>query len=594
MTIADPNSPRAFGGANSRPDPETVEERHYVEIPVRDGTVLIGDLYMPRGGSAVPVVVSITPYGRTMLRGEGRWFALNGYAYLAVDQRGRYDSGGVYDTFDAVHKIDGYDVVEWAAAQEWCTGKVGMVGHSATGWTTWWTANAAPPHLAAIMPATAPADNFLSQPYIGGTLVGGWWLDWSAAMAGRAGQACGATNRIREFRRLPYAEINRARGSGGTRDAEWWGRHLASDPYWEAIAYQGEDEYRKVTVPSLGVSGWFDGVYTGTPMNFVGMRRHGTTPEARAAQMIVGPWLHGVNQRLVSGVDFGEDAIIDLDGMTLRWFDRHLKGVDNGVDREAPVKIFVMGENAWHEETDWPIADAVPTPFHLASGGRLLPAVPEDQGADTYLYDPRNPTIDPGHLALYADGDHADYVRSDQMFGPLDTRPSIATGGVLTWWTEPLEHPVEVTGPIEAVLYAATTARDTDWFVRLVDIHPDGRSLLLAEGALRARHRDPERDGRFNGRQLSQIVPDHVYRYTVEFWRDTANLFLPGHRIGVEISSSWYPNFLPNLGSGHDIIALVDDESAIVVATQTIHHGPTHPSHIMLPLLDRAKRGVGA
>jgi putative CocE/NonD family hydrolase len=578
VTVADQNSPRAFGGASSVPDPETIEERHYVEVEMRDGTALVADLFRPRRGGPAPVIISITPYGRGMLKGEGRWFARNGYAYLAIDQRGRFDSGGDYDTFGAVHKEDGYDAVEWAAAQEWCTGEVGMVGHSASGWTSWWAANMAPPHLAAIMPATSPADNFLSQPYLYGLLVGGWWLDWSAAITGHANQSLVDTDRLRSFLHLPYVEVNEARGSGGTRTREWLERHSASDPYWQAIAAQGEAEYRKVEVPSLSVSGWFDVSYLGTPMNFAGMREFGATPEARAARMIVGPWPHSINRRIVSGVDFGDDAIVDLDGETLRWFDHYLKGVDNGMDRAAPVQIFVMGENAWHDEADWPIPDAVPTPFHLAPGGRLGP-LPDEDGSDVYVYDPRKPTID---AAQFDGGAH------DQV-GPIDTRESIASGGVLTWATDPLERAIEVTGPLEAVIYAATSARDTDWFVRLVDIHPDGRSLLLAEGGLRARNRAPEDEGRFDGTRLSKIVPGNVYRYTIEFWRHTANLFLPGHRIGVEISSSWYPSFLPNPGSGDANVALVREEG-IVVATQTIHHGPTHPSHVLLPILDRAKR----
>jgi putative CocE/NonD family hydrolase len=337
-------------------------------------------------------------------------------------------------------------------------------------------------------------------------------------------------------------------------------------------------------VPALAMSGWFDANHPGTPMNYLGMKRYGASPAARRPTMIIGPWVHGINQRVAGGVDYGPDAVIDVRGYTTRWFDRYLKGIDNGVERDPPVYVFVMGENRWRAERDWPLPDAKPTKFYFTSAGRansasgdglLTTTPPSAAGADAFVYDPRDPTRDPFDPYPSHNG-HID--------GPLDTRQSAARADVLVYQTPPLDESVEVTGPIEATLYAATSARDTDWFVRLVDVQPDGRSLFLAEGAIRARNRDAANGGRFNGARLGTIEPGKVYQYTISFWRGTANLFQGGHRIRVEISSSWSPYYLPNLNTGADNLATVSIEEA-VVARQSLRHGPDHPSHVLLPLV---------
>jgi hypothetical protein len=363
-------------------------------------------------------------------------------------------------------------------------------------------------------------------------------------------------------------------------------QNKSTDPYWKGIAYQGEEHYSKMTVPSLAFGGWFDHCHPATAMNYVGMKKFGATPEARRPSMIIGPWAHNINHRAVGGIDYGPQATFDVEGYTVRWLDHFLKGIDNGVEKDPPVYAFVMGENKWHAEQDWPLPQAKPTKYYFASGGHanslnsdgvLTTTLPREEGSDTYTYDPRNPTLDP--FESYQGPDKDEYIH-----GALDTRLSAIGDEVLVFQTAPLESPVEVTGPIEATLYAATSARDTDWFMRLVDVQPDGRSLLLAEGAMRARNRDPANEGRFTAAQLSTIEPGKVYQYTIRFWRGTANLFQRGHRIRVEISSSWYPYFLPNLNSGADNLAMVSMSEA-VVARQTVHHGSQYPSHILLPVI---------
>ena len=341
-------------------------------------------------------------------------------------------------------------------------------------------------------------------------------------------------------------------------------------------------------MPSLSFTGWFDANHPGSPMNYLGMKAHGATPEARRPSLVIGPWIHGINTRSSGGIDYGPNAVIDVDGYVARWFDRYLKGEDNGVENDPPVHVFVMGENAWHAEEDWPLPQTEWTNYYVTSGsganssggdGVLTTEPPADGGHDSYVYDPLNPTRDPFDSWPNKNG-HID--------GALDTRASAAGDEVLVYRTPPLEQAVEVTGPIEAKLYASTSATDTDWFIRLVDIHPDGYSALLTEAVMRARNRDPDNEGHFNGAGLSTIEPDEVYEYTIHFWRGTGNLFQEGHRIGIEISSSWYPYYLPNLNSGADNVAMVTREEA-VTATQRVYHGGERASHIVLPVIRRER-----
>ncbi len=561
---------------------------------MRDGVRLSVDVFQPRAEGKVPAILIITPYSNNPgYQARGSWFAKRGYAVVVADSRGRFDSEGEWDPFDPAHKLDGHDLVEWLAAQPWCDGKVGMMGLSYMGWTQWWTATQAPPSLKAIVPEVAPPDQFYNLPYQNGVLVG-VMLDWAGGVAGRVAQTIGpgpyggfgaSDRRLNDYMQLPYLKLNERRGA---LDAPWfekWIRgHTASDPYWRGIAYQTPQSYAKVRVPSLAVTGWFDADFSGSPMNYLAMKQHGATDAARRPRMVVGPWPHIFNQnRKVGAFDYGAEAVINWDGYVCRWFDHWLKGLDNGVMSDPPVHVFVMGRNRWHAEQDWPLPQTRWTKYFLHSGGKansaagdglLSTSPPAASGAtpfDTYTYDPAKPTRSPftgGHLED----------------GAADTRKSSSGPDVLVYTTPPLEEEVEVTGPITAKLYAATSARDTDWMVRLIDVRPDGFAAMLGEGLMRARHRDPARAGAFNPDQLSVIEPNQVLDYTIEFWRATANAFAKGHRIRVEISSSYFPYYLRNLNTGADNIGL---ETNSIVATQRLMHTAAQSSHLVLPIIPR-------
>jgi uncharacterized protein len=573
-----------WGADGSSQPVHEVTERRGVLVPMRDGTRLSVDIHLPTTPEPVPVILTITPYDNNNTRPEARWWAARGYAFVAVDVRGRYDSEGDFDPFDARHKTDGYDVVEWIAEEAWSTGRVGMVGASYCAWTQWWTASTAPPHLVAIAPAVGQPDQFENIPYQNG-VIAGWLADWSAGMSGRAFQIneTSWSSGAEDAPPSPFIDTNRRRGYESTPwFEEMYRRTLSTDPYWEGISYQSPAGFERIQVPALCVTGWFDCAHAGSPLNYRGMADHGGTEAARRPMLVIGPWNHTYNQP-VADHDYGPEAVIDLDGLTLRWYDYHLKGIDTGIQREDPVRTFVMGADTWRSAPDWPLPDTDLTRLYLTArsganssrgDGELVDA-PATEGSDSYLYDPRTPTVE-----------NYDEQREHGglMMGPVDTRQSASGAEVLVYTTPPLTDAVEVIGPLEAVIYASTSARDTDWYVRLVDIHPDGTSLLLADGALRARSSDPSDDGRFSSSELFDIEPDEIRRYTVRFWRGTANRFELGHRIGVEISSSWYPYYYPNFNTGADNLATVELSDA-VSARQTIYHGPSHPSHILLPVV---------
>jgi putative CocE/NonD family hydrolase len=558
---------------------------------MRDEVRLSVDVAQPQAEGRFPAILIITPYSNNPgFQKRAAWFARRGYIVAVADSRGRFDSEGTWDPFDPKHKTDGYDLVEWLAKQPWCDGKVGMMGLSYMGWAQWWTATQAPPSLKAIVPEVAPPDAMFNAPYQNGVLVS-WMVDWGGANAGRVGQTMGPgpyggfaseERRLADYMHLPYLKLNELRGA---LDAPWFEKWIrgntSADPYWQGIAYQKPEEYAKVAVPSLAATGWFDADFPGAPMNYLAMKRHGANADARRPRLVIGPWQHIINtSRKLGAFDYGAEAIIDWDGYVCRWFDHWLKGIDNAVMSDAPVHVFVMGRNQWRAEQDWPLPQTRWTKYYLNSGGHAnsisgdgvlstSPPAMNTAGSDTYVYDPAKPTRSPftgGHLED----------------GAADTRKSSGGSDVLVYTTPPLEEELEVIGPITAKLYAATSARDTDWMVRLIDVQPDGFSAMLCEGVMRARHRDPDRAGGFNPAMLSLIEANQVYEYTIEFWRATANLFARGHRIRVEISSSYFPYYLRNLNTGADNIGL---ETTAVVAEQKLMHRSGQASHIVLPVI---------
>ncbi|MFN0196319.1 MAG: CocE/NonD family hydrolase, partial [Planctomycetaceae bacterium] len=574
---------------NYSPSKYDVTEELNRKAPMRDGVELTIDIFRPKADGKYPAILLQTPYNKNGAAARAKKFAAHGFVVVNSDSRGRFESGGEWDPFSPLHKTDGYDLVEWVADQDWCNGNVGTYGLSYMGWTQWWTATQAPPSLKAIVPEVAPPDHFYNCPYQNGIFVC-WMMDWAGMMSDRTPYSAGpgayggfAVNREAAYK-LPYIDFDKSRNYKPTA---WWRKWIeqntADGEYWRSIAYQTPENYEKVVVPSLAITGWFDADFVGSPMNYLAMQQYGGTPAARRPRMVIGPWEHIINtRREAAGVDFGEQAIIDWDGYVMRWFDYHLQGIDNGVLDDPLVHVFVMGRNTWRAADDWPIPGTEFTKYYLHSGGKanssdgdgeLNTTPPEIEQPDRYVYDPEQPTPSAGFTNGHIDG-------------PRDISESAKREDVLVYQTPELPEDVELVGPITAHLYAATSAHDTDWMIRLSDVHPDGRALFLGEGVMRARYRDPENHGAFNPHQLSTLEPNQAYEYTIEFWRPTGNVFARGHRIRIEISSSYYPYFLRNPNSAEANVGFVKEFRK---AEQTIFHDADHPSHVVLPVIPAGK-----
>ena len=338
-----------------------------------------------------------------------------------------------------------------------------------------------------------------------------------------------------------------------------WLAHPDDGPFWEYADV--EAKYDRIQVPAINFSGWHDEGYgpIGAVRNFNGGRKNGS-------RLIIGPWTHGEPTFASIGegeLDFGPNAGLDYQELVLRWHDRWLKGIDNGVDKEAPVKLFIMGDNVWRDEQEWPLARTQYTSYYLHEGGVLSSLNPEDgESPDRYTYDPLDPVVDPRGGTL----------------GPFDQSIFESRPDVLVYSTEPLTEDMEVTGPIEAELWASSSATDTDFFVRLLDVHPDGKAYNLMSPTLevlRARYRNDES-------RPELLTPGEVTKFRLRQMM-TGNVFKAGHRIRIHITSSFFPHLDRNPNTGHEIG--VDAET--VKAEQTIHHDREYPSRIILPIVPR-------
>jgi uncharacterized protein len=557
-----------------------------IRVPMRDGVTLAADVYLPplAAGEADrwPIILTRTPYLKSneAFLETARYYTGQGYALVAMDVRGRGDSDGIFVPY-VNDGPDGYDAIEWLAAQPWATGAVGTIGGSYPGCIQWLTALEQPPHLRAMIVAVTPSDPFVENPTGEHSPMDMCWLHF---VSGRTLQPMAAVNWEAVYTHLPLLTLDER---AGQTNAHWRNdlAHPQLDDYWQPRRYQ--NAFERVNVPTLHVSGWYDDEQIGTPLNFIGMTTRGATPEARASQrLLMGPWGHQINTKSKLGeVDFGPQALIDLRGEHVRWFDRWLKEAteakssDNSADAtlaeekaDAPVRIFVMGANEWRDEREWPLARTQWTRYYLHSGGQansrfgdgtLSPISPDAEPTDGYRYDPARPVP------------FLTEPTSSQIGGPDDYAAVERRDDVLVYVTEPLAEDVEVVGPISVDLYAASSAPDTDFTAMLTDVWPTGFVQRLCDGIVRARFRE-------GMASPTLIEPGKVYRYTIDCW-NTAQVFKEGHRIGLMLSSSAFPKFARNLNTG----APLGQTSEMAVAEQVIYHDAEHPSAIILPIIPR-------
>lgn len=549
-----------------------------VRAEMRDGVALVADVYRPAGEGPWPVLLQRTPYDRDGAEEAARRLAAHGYLVVVQDTRGRYDSEGVFVPF--FHEAeDGYDTVEWAAALPGSNGQVGMFGGSYVGATQMLAAMSAPPHLVSIFPYVTASEYYDGWTYQSGVFMQWFASSWTTGLAqDTLRREVSRLARPREWAfRLPVDEY-RLLALPDPRDVapyfRDWVEHETDDAYWEKVRVS--DHYGDMPIKALHSGGWHDIFLKGSIANYVGMRAGAKTEEARSGQrLLVGPWAHAAtsDEGKIGDVVFGPQAVVDLTDVMVAWSDWALKGVENEFASDPPVKIFVMGENVWRHEDEFPLARQKTTRYYLRPaavkderGG--LSTDPPGPGAPTvFRYDPANPvpTIG-GRLCC---GDHG------LPPGPHDQSPSEARDDVLVFTTPPLASDVEVTGNVRLELFASTSAADTDFTALLVDVSPSGYATFLTDGIVRARFRDGTKNG-------DPIVPGQVYRYDIDLW-STSNLFKAGHQIRVYVSSSNFPRFSRNLNTGEPTLG----SAGMVTAVQRIFHDAEHPSALVLPVIPR-------
>ena len=577
-----------------------VRERN-VMVPMRDGTRLATDVFRPDAPGRFPVLINRGPYWKDPYADNpdhSIWFfPKNGYVILSQDCRARFDSEG--DNYDPLFQEvqDGYDTVEWAARQPWSNGRVGTTGQSYLGATqyTLATNNPLPPHLQAMAPVSASSDFHQSWVYhTGGAMEWGWMVPYAIFKGRNTLERQGRADLLAQmdeyvlppgnfaqplsdqwFRHLPLRDWIERLKETAPYFHEYFDQEL-DGPYWWQINLLRHLE--GIKVPMFHVSSWYDIFLEGALNAFKTIGERGGNELARRNQrLLVGPWAHirPYTEPTTGGagdIDFGANAAIELHDYLLRWFDYWLKDIDTGIMDEPPVNIFVMGDNQWRQENEWPLARTHYTRYYLhAAGpansrhgvGALSTIPPGDEPPDTYVYDPENPAPTMGGNTLVIP-----YGVADQ--GAVEDRQD-----VLVYTSDPLEKDLEITGPIKMRLFAASSAPDTDFTAKLVDVRPDGYAQNLQDGIVRARYRT-------SVGQPSFIEPGRVYEYTIDLWA-TSHVVKAGHQLRVEVSSSNFPRFDRNPNTG----APLGQDTRLEAAQQTVYHSDTYPSHIVLPIIPR-------
>jgi len=585
--------------------PYDVVVEHDVPMETRDGTVLRADVYRPDAEGTFPVLVVRTAYDKSVrFTPEGKpavhvsethFFPQHGYVVVAQDTRGRYASDGEFTPFFD-EALDGYDTVEWAARLPWSDGRVVTCGQSYQAITQYLTAPLQPPSLRAMSVVSAPVSFFENCVYRNGVFELGWMLPYFLGLSYDTLERKGLDLRpaleayledpsVRfsplkreHYEHLPISDWGERLAPGAPYFADLLA-HSVDGPFWDRTDVLSRAA--EIDTPTLHVGSWYDSFQPDGQRMFRAMRDGAPSAAARRGQkLIMGPWGHiPYSHPTTQGAgeaEFGPEALIDLHAIQLRYFDHLLKGVDTGLLDEPPVRIFVMGENVWRDEQEWPLARTRYTPLYLHSGGAAnsvrgdgtlsFDAPAGDEPADGFTYDPHDPVPTRGGTTLMALG---------MAGGVFDQREIEEREDVLVYTSDALEADLEVTGPVTMTLFAASTAPDTDFTAKLVDVRPDGYAANVVDGVVRARFRD-------SLRAPTPIEPGAVVEYAIDLWA-TSHLFRAGHRLRLEVSSSNFPRYDRNANTG----APFGTDTELRTAEQTIHHDAARPSAVVLPVIPR-------
>lgn len=543
-----------------------------VEVAMRDGVRLSTDIYLPESPGPHPAIAIRTPYTKREAKLIGEFFARYGYAVAVQDTRGRHGSGGEFYPFRA-EVADGVDFARWIREQRWCNGRIGGFGASYLGFTQWAMA-------AGDSQVTSIAPTFITGDLHGAIYKGGGfgeltYLHWSLSSYGRYGDWAGAKNIQRGFRHSPLIESDNAalRDIGFYND---WVSHPQPDGYWREMSPMSQ--VARISTPAFMTAGWYDFMLDGQIRDFQRVRREAAEPARRGTKLLIGPWSHHFFNANLKNYDIEqrwlEAAPFEFVKETKDWLDASLKGASNGWERRSAVRVYVLGANVWRDEEDWPPPGVSERLYYLRSGGKArtlngdgeltTEAPAEAEPEDSFVFDPKNPAPTKG-------GSHGDA----QMAGPADQRDVEQREDVLVYTSQALQRPLLVMGQVKARIFAASSAVDTDFTAKLVDVFPDGRALIVCEGMIRGRYRE-------GTAQPKLLTPGAVYDFEIELGH-TAVSFGVGHRIRLEISSSNAPRYDVNPNTGAEIAT----ERTRVAARQRVMHGAGYRSALLLPVAGR-------
>lgn len=532
---------------------------------MRDDVRLAANIFLPIDAAArYPTILVRTPYGKgTGITPHYQAFVDRGYAIVAQDVRGRHGSEGSFAPLTQEPQ-DGWDTIEWIAAQSWSNGKVGMMGGSYLGMTQWEVAVLNNPHLKAIFPVVSGDDDYRDRMYSpGGAMKWGHRLLWVAENMREPGYVPPTFQRF--IWTLPPRRADRAVTGATANILQAAFNHPSYDSYWKEVSVR--EKLKSCRVPVFAVGGWFDNYVEGDLDAFSILHQSGGTNH-----LVVGPWPHNIVAP-IKNIDFGQQSLISIRKLQLEWFDHHLKGRPEVP--VPPMRIFVMGANEWRDENEWPPARAINMHLYLRSAGGANSAAGDGtlsehkphhkEPADHFIYDPRNPVPTLGG-AVCCNG-------TIFPWGPIDQRAVERRKDVLVYTSDVLRDEVEVTGPVSMTLYVSTSAPDTDITGKLVDVYPDGRAMNLTDGILRLRYR--------GGLEKPKLLSSNQPVKVTVFLGSTSNVFRRGHRIRLEISSSNFPRFDRNPNTGKNIA----DEIQLVKAAQTVFHDHAQSSILVLPIV---------
>lgn len=598
----------AFAGAVLGEDiRHTIVEQKDVMVPMRDGTKLAADIYLPaRNGKVIegrhPVLLSRTPYGKTS--SVAKHYVPHGYVVVLQDTRGRGKSEGTW-RWMVDDRQDGYDAIEWLAAQPWSNGKIGMMGCSYVGATQHLAAMTQPPHLTTLIPSNPSINHGIGSVIYGGTFrlrIINWMLGNAAK-----GSAQSQDPAVKEFLEGQASNWHHymnhlpiRRGLTPLRIVPEYEtmlvemlEHRRNDGYWDfSNIIDHVDDHKDL--PVFMVGGWYDLFSSSTTETYMALKRGKKSP----VHLIMGPWPHCSSKRSHAQVDFGPDANVDMNTVNRTWFDRWLKDDENGFARNAPfrssARLFVMGTGDghktedgkifhggyWRDESDYPLPDAVPTRFHLQPGGALALSPPR-QGAHstTFEFDPKNPVPTIGGCIVGSGAGAWNQWGGPHVWNSTAAMPLSMRNDILVFMTPPLEEDMEVIGPVSVKLWASSSAVDTDFTAKLIDVYPSSRDfpagfdLIMGDGIIRARHRNSDKEEHL-------MKPGEICEFTIKV-DPCSNVFKKGHRIRVDISSSNFPRFDVNPNSGEP----ANNNRRTITAVNTVYHDRAHPSHIVLPLM---------